>query len=105
MDEGIFQFNEIKIGEDTISSPTKIAECFNDYFVKLSPTITTSVDGFQTNFERYINKVDNMLFTFQTISSFKVFKLLDKLAVSEATGVHKVPAMFSKLQPQLLLVR
>ena len=48
--------NEIKIGEDTISSPIKIAECFNDYFVSVGPAIASSTDGCQTNFERYINK-------------------------------------------------
>ena len=31
--------------EDIISSLTKIAECFNDYFVKVDPIIASSIDG------------------------------------------------------------
>ena len=63
--------NEIKIAEDTISSPIKIAECFNDYFVNVGPPIASSTDGCQTNYERYINKVDNTSFAFQIISNSK----------------------------------
>ena len=68
---GDVPINEIKIGKDTISSPIKIAECFNDYFVNVGPAITSSTDGCQTNIERYINKVDNTsLFRLLVIQKF-----------------------------------
>ena len=51
----------------------------------------------KTNFERYINKVDITSFAFQTISYPKVFKLLDKLIVSKATGINKIPARILKV--------
>ena len=87
------------LGEDTISSPIKIniAECFNDYFVNVGPAMASSTDSCQTNFERYHNKVDNTLFAFQTISYSKVFKLLEKLIVSKATGIDKIPARILKI--------
>ena len=87
------------LGEDTISSPIKIniAESFNDYFVNVGPAMASSTDGCQTNFERYHNKVDNILFAFQTISYSKVFKLLEKLIVSKATGIDKIPARILKI--------
>ena len=89
--------NEIKIGQGTILSPTKIAECFNDYFVNAGPTIASSIDiidGCKSNFEHYI---DNISFTFQAINHSNVFKLFNELVVSKATGVDKIPAKVLKL--------
>lgn len=89
--------NEIKVDQDTISSPTKISECFYDYFVNAGLTIASTIGGCNSNFEHYINKVDNSSFTFQTVSHSKNFNLFDELVVSKATGVDKIPAKVLKL--------
>ena len=48
-----------------------------------------------SKFEDYINKVDNIPFTFQPISS-------SKMAVSKATGVDKIPAKVLKLAAPII---
>ena len=48
-------------------------------FVKVGQTMARSIDGCQTNFERYINKVDYIIFTIQIIRYSKDFKLLYEL--------------------------
>ena len=63
----------------------------------MGPVIASSTNGCQTNFERYINKADKTSFAFQNISYSKVFKLLDKLVVSKATGIDKIPARILKV--------
>ena len=94
--------NEIKTDHGTISSPTEITECFNNHFVNVSSTLSSSIGGFMSDFDQYIIKVDNISFTFKTISHSKVFKSLNELVTSKATGLDKVPAKFLKLAAPII---
>ena len=43
--------NEIKVDHNTVSSPTKISECFNDYFANAGPNIANSIGRCNSNYE------------------------------------------------------
>ena len=54
--------NEIKVDHDTVSSPTQISECFNDYFANAGLNITNSVGRCNLNYENYVAKINNSSF-------------------------------------------
>ena len=95
--------NEIKVDHNTVSSPTKISECFNDYFANAGPNIANSIGRCNSNYEHYVAKVNNSSFTFQTVSHSKVFKLLEALVTSKATGVDEIPARILKLAAPVII--
>jgi hypothetical protein len=72
--------NELKLGNDTITSPVTMANCLNDYFTNIGGKIGDSCSEYtqNLNFDRYrSDNLNTLEFNLHTVNESKIFRLLD----------------------------
>ena len=82
---------DIEIGEMKISSASEMAEVFNCHFAKFGHELGRDIRPADTVPEGYLNSI-NTNFSFNSCSSNKVRKLLEKLETKKATGLDNLPS-------------
>ncbi|CAB4026264.1 Hypothetical predicted protein [Paramuricea clavata] len=92
--------NELKLGNDTITSPMRMANCLNDYFTSIGGKIGDSCSEHtqNLNFGRHMsdNLNTSLEFTLHPVNESQVFRLLNNLSISKSTGGDKIPAKILK---------
>ena len=97
--------NELKLGNDTITSPMRMAKCLNDYFTSIGGKIGDSCSEHtqNLNFGRHMSDNLNTLeFTLHPVNESQVFRLLNNLSISKSTGCDKIPAKILKYSASVI---
>ena len=81
-----------KVNNVNITSPEEIADAFNEYFVKVGPNLVCSMADSDVTFDQFVNPTQTQMFRFKLVSVSKVFKLLNGLPNTKATGLDKIPS-------------
>ena len=91
-------FNEyfVKVGSNYISPPEEIADAFNEYFVKVDSNLACSMADSDVTFDQFVNPTQTEMSRFKLVSVDKVFKLLNGLPSTKATGLDKIPSKVLK---------
>ena len=79
--------NELKINNDSITSPEEMADAFNEYFVQIGPNLACSLAVSDVTFDQFVSP---------TQSANEVFKLLNGLSSTKATGLDKISSKVLK---------
>ena len=86
------EIQEVKLPGKTVISTEELVDVFNEHFLNTGPNlaeiIQTENDGI---FQDFINKQDPE-YSFQPVSITMVYKLINNLSTSKASGVHKISA-------------
>ena len=88
--------NELKLGENNLTSPKDIAEGFNDYFSNIGPDLASKIDTSNYNFETYVDNAKSEFTVFQPVTVSHVYHLLNGLSSNKATGVDKISCKIIK---------
>ena len=92
---------EIKIGEQTITNPTEIAEQFNFYFSNIGKDLATEIPPADVEPECYL-KPSTQTFSLRIPTVGEVRNLLRKLNVRKATGLDKIPCKLLQLAADIV---
>ena len=95
------KISELKIGEQVISSPTDIADCFNDHFTSIAKSLADKLPSSSVNPESYLKQV-NTVFSIDPPSSQIVCKLLSDIDVKKAVGLDAIPNQLLKLAANIV---
>ena len=71
-----------------------MADAFNEYFVQIGPILACSFAVSDVTFDQFVSPAQSVLSRFRLASANKVFKLLNGLSSTKATGLDKI---FSKV--------
>lgn len=88
---------EIKVSDETINSPDKIAEAFNAYFSNVGSNLAAEIPNTSASKpEDYLNPTIKT-FSLQNPSIDQVKKLLKTIDVKKAAGLDKIPNKLLKI--------
>ena len=82
--------NELKISNDSITSPEEMADAFNEYFVQIGPNLACSLAISDVTFDQFVSPTQSVMSHFRLASANKVFKLLNGLSSTKANGLDKI---------------
>ena len=82
---------ELKLGENTVSSAANITETLNTFFTSVGPNLASEIPNSTADPLAHITVVPTGRFPFQKIEIDEVKKLLRKLDGKKATGLDKIP--------------
>ena len=88
--------NELKINNDSITSPEEMAYVFNEYFVQIGPDLACSLAVSDVTFDQFVSPTQSVMSRFRLASANKVFKLLNGLSSTKATGLDKISSKVLK---------
>ena len=74
--------NELKLGENSLTSPKDIAEGFNDYYSNIGPDLASKIDTSNYNFETYVDNAKSEFTAFQPVTASHVHHLLNGLSIA-----------------------
>ena len=74
--------NELKLGENSLTSPKDIAEGFNDYFSNIGSDLASKIDTSNYNFEMYVDNAKSEFTAFQPVTASHVYHLLNGLSIA-----------------------
>ena len=97
--------NELKLGNDTITSPMRMANCLNDYFTSIGGKIGDSCSDHTQNLNFGNHMSDNLNtleFTLHPVNESQIFRLLNNLSISKSTGCDKIPAKILKYSASVI---
>ena len=90
---------EVKINDESITSPAGITETFNNHFVNVGSKLASengdSTEHSFRDFKDFIQPASG-IFEFRTTDTRKVCKLINKLCTSKATGLDGISARLLK---------
>ena len=99
--------NDILVNDKIVSDNKNISESFNDFFVKIGPTLAAeSTKRSSNNVNTYLSNIQNYsfpAFRFSNIPVENVALTLKNLKVSKSTGLDKTPAKVLKSRLAQLL--
>ena len=88
--------NELRINNDSITSPEEMADAFNEYFVQIGPNLACSLAVSDVTFDQFFSPTQSVMSRFRLASANKVFKLLNGLSRTKATGLDKISSKVLK---------
>ena len=93
--------DEIIVDDKCLSSSDEIAQCFNDHFISIGPKLAeTMVSDYDYTDFMTVNVKSN--FSFEYVETTQVYKLLNSLSLSKATGIDKISAKILKLASPII---
>ena len=99
----ITNVNELIIDDKKVTSPSDIAESFNEYFSEIGPKLADNIDQNNSNcFQQYIKKAESEFATFEPVTVNHVFHLLSKLQSTKATGIDKISSKIIKIAAPII---
>ena len=88
--------NELKINNNSITSPEEMADAFNEYCVQIGPNLACSLAVSDVTFDQFVSPTQSVMSRFRLASANKVFKLLNGLSTTKATGLDKISSSVLK---------
>ena len=89
--------NELKLGDNSLTSPKDIAEGFNDYFSNIGPDLASNIHTSNDSFEKYVKNSKSEFTAFQPVTVSNVYHLLHGLSGNKATGIDKISCKIIKI--------
>ena len=84
--------NELKINNVSIFSSEEMADAFNEYFVQIGPNLACSLAVSDVTFDQFVSPTQSVMSRFKLASANNLFKLLNDLCSTKATGLDKIPS-------------
>ena len=94
--------NELNVRERKLTSPSDIAEDFNDFFSKIGPNLAEEIGTTDCNFRQYIKKSESEFAALKAVYVRNVCHLLCQLSGSKATGVDKISSKIIKIAAPII---
>ena len=69
---------------------------FNEYFTSIGPRLAANIDNSEFSYTEYVNRAESR-FQFDPVDASQVYKLLQSLSISKATGIDRIPAKVLRL--------
>ena len=93
--------SEVKIGDDVITSPTKMAEAFNSYFSNVGVNLAAKIPSPKFIPESYL-KPTNKTYSIQTSTIATVCRLLKSIDEKKSLGLVYIPNKLLKVAADLV---
>ena len=90
------KLSEIRMGKQVITSPTEIAEAFNNYFSTVGSNLASDIPLTEYGPEYYLEPTRN-IFSLKTPTVDTVYKLLTKIDEKKSVGLDNIPSKLLKI--------
>ena len=95
--------NQIDFKGKSVHGPAEIADAFNEHFSTVAEDISTNLQTSIVNFEDFLSKIDiRNPFYLQEVNHDDIFKLINKLNTSKATGIDNIPTKLLRICADLI---
>ena len=90
------KLSEIRMGEQVITSPTEIAEVFNNYFSTVGSNLASDIPSTEYGPEYYLESTHSIFFL-KPPTVDTVHKLLTKIDEKKSVGLDNIPSKLLKI--------
>ena len=89
--------NELNINDKNLTSPSEIAEGFNEFFSEIGPKLAEEIGTCNSNFKQYIQKNKSEFAAFEAVTVNNIYRLLCQLPSAKATGIDNISSKIIKI--------